>query len=261
MSRILTRNQKIILFIVGFLAYSLITIIVLLFLILIYFSAVGQKIPEFIKSDLWFNQVVLPLFFFVWIVYILWVIFNHHLNLKQKIIWCLALLAMNIIAFPWFFHHMYRVYKGTINNYSSRTIQSAEQFLVCHDSDKTLLSEQQWQILLQQIKLRQSRKIIVFLSPLLSGFMFYVSIYGYMTLLYIKDTHTLAIPFMNAEIWNSSGPAEQWKFTIMDFGTVCTIGMFFALGILSLINSFIINMSDSKKQLNTLSAFLPKINR
>jgi hypothetical protein len=243
----------------GLLSYLLITMIVLLSLILIYFSATGQETPEFIKNDLWFNQVFLPLFLFVWVVYILWAIFDHHLNLKQKMIWCLALLAINIIAFPWLFHHMYRLYKGTTKKYSLRIIQLADNFLACNNSNRTLLSEQQWEVLLHQIKIRQSGKVLLFLSPIKSVFMFFVSIYGYMTLLHIKETPAIALPFVNAEIWNSSGPTEQWKIAIMDFCLVCTIGMFFALGILSLINSFIIHLYDSKKQLDTLSTFLPKI--
>ena len=259
MSQIPTKNQKVFLFIMGFLCYALLAMIVLSLFIPLTLSAFGSEAAKVIKGDLWFNLMVLYPFLLVWFLYFLWATFTCHLNLKQKLIWCFALFALNIIAIPCFFHHMLHLYKGAVKNYSPKIIQSAENFLACHGSDKTLLSEQQWQILLRQIKMRQSGKILFFLSPILSGFMFFASIYGYTTLLYIKETHALAFPFMNAEIWNSSGPAEQWKFTIVDFWMVCTIGISFSLGIHSLMNLFI-HRYNTKKQLNTLSTFLPKIN-
>lgn len=259
MSQSLNQNisdkQKAFLIIMSVLAYLPFVLVFVLLALAFTLTKLGKEIPEYLSIDFLFS---IP-FFLIWCSFLLWAIFTKHIDRKQKIFWVAGLLVINIFAIPWFYHHMRRLHLGTLYSCSGKIERLAEAFLERHHSKKSLLNNHQWKVLLSQLKKQQQYKISIFLSFFILTLFFIAAFYLYKTTLLMKETHLLAFPFVDIEMWNTLEPAQQSKFLFLDFMMVCSIGIFISYGFFSLIAACVNYFFQSKKQLNALAVFLPSL--
>jgi len=236
----------------GILAYFPFLLVFAVFSSAFVLTRLGREIPVYLDFDVLYG---IP-FLLIWCSFLLWVILTTRLDRKQKLFWIPALLVANIVAIPWFYHHMRRVYMGTLHVYSDRIERLADAFLEHHHSDRSLLNNPQWQTLLSQLKKKQYSKMGLLCSFLGMLPLIIAALYGYMTFLQIKETHLLAFPFVDIEMWNTLESAQRYKFIFLDFLMVCSIGLMLSAGFFYGIAACA-NYLQSGKHLNNLSVFLP----
>jgi len=191
----------------------------------------------------------------VCVIYILWIISTRRLTRKDKVLWCLIILTANFVGVICFYHHIQNIMKG--KKYSPKIERLAETFLVRHHSDKSCLRQEQWYALLEHFKKIRNQKIALWLSPVVAGFYFFVSIYGYKILAAMNETPLLAFPILDATLWGTLEPARKWQAICCDFAMVSTVGLFFGFGLFFLSISLRDYFFESKTQINTLSMFIP----
>ena len=121
---------------------------------------------------LWLVTIVEPAIYLVpvmWPIYLGWVVFSKRLTGKEKVVWVLIVLLMNMVGMAVFYVFMVRRYLGLERRFGRRDEESLERFLQRHALARERFTPRQLAVLRSHCRTRRLAQWSALPAALLGG--------------------------------------------------------------------------------------------